>query len=184
VESGPFEGRLLPRERILWSGAPAQGLLLTSRDIFLIPFSLVWCGFVVFWLYSASQGRAPLFFHLWGAMFLCIGLFFAVGRFAFDAWLRRRTAYAVTDTRVLILRAAPFSSFTSLSVERMADVQIANEQGNRGTLRFGPATALFSNRSFAVWMPALDPTPQFLAIEGARGVFDLVVRVGSEGRAA
>jgi hypothetical protein len=33
--------RLLAGERLVWSGRPAQGLLLTSRDALLIPISLL-----------------------------------------------------------------------------------------------------------------------------------------------
>ncbi len=43
-----FQGRLLNGERVVWEGQPAGGLLLSSRDTFLIPFSLFWCGFAVF----------------------------------------------------------------------------------------------------------------------------------------
>ncbi|TGT22819.1 PH domain-containing protein, partial [Mesorhizobium sp. M4B.F.Ca.ET.172.01.1.1] len=96
VENQLLQGRLLSHERILWSGIPAQGLLFSGRDIFLIPFSLLWGGFAIFWTYMATKQGAPLFFDAWGAMFVCIGLFFVFGRFIFDAWLRQRIHYAVT----------------------------------------------------------------------------------------
>jgi hypothetical protein len=39
------EGLLIDGETVVWSEKPAQGLLFTSRDWMLIPFSSVWCGF-------------------------------------------------------------------------------------------------------------------------------------------
>lgn len=174
-----FQGRLLPRERLLWNGTPAQGLLFSGRDIFLIPFSLVWCGFAIFWTYSATGMGAPMFFEIWGAMFVCIGLFMVFGRFAFDAWLRRRTYYAVTNRRILIMRRAPSASFTSLDLDRIPDVRLVGETETRGTLRFGRPRremGIFGSSGMAGWLPALDPVPQFLGIESPQHVFDLIMK--------
>ena len=101
---------------------------------------------------TGEAGRAPpvAIFPLFGLLFVGAGLYFVAARFVVDAWLRGRTRYAVTDRRI---------------------------RRPRGwTIRFGPSTPLFGRASFGVWSPALDPTPQFLAIPDARGVFDLIRR--------
>lgn len=161
--------------------------MFTSRDIFLVPFSLLWCGFAVFWTFTATRHGAPLFFDAWGAMFVCIGLFFVFGRFAVDAWFRRRISYAVTDKRILIMRTAPFANFTSLDLERLPDIQLTGEGAKRGSLRFGAAASAFGNpgmgswsrgryQGFGSWSPSLDPVPQFLGIEDPSRVFDLIMK--------
>lgn len=183
-----FTGRLLPGERIIWSGQPQQGLLLTARDIFLIPFSLMWCGFAIVWTFmvasaSVSEANAAAevngaagFFILWGLMFVAVGLYFVAGRFVVDAWVRRGLHYAVTDQRILIARGAPFARFTVLSMAKLPEIDL-NERGNgRGTIRFGQPVATRSNRGTGALAVALDPTPQFLGIEDARRVFDLIQR--------
>ena len=73
-------GLLIDGETVVWSGRPAQGLLFTSRDWLLIPFSLLWCGFTIFWEATAlSLATAPLFMKLFGAAFVLVGLYFCRG---------------------------------------------------------------------------------------------------------
>jgi hypothetical protein len=169
-----FADRLLNGERILWSGRPGQGIILTAQDALLIPFSLLWCGFAIFWTVSATGMKAPSFFTLWGLMFVAIGLYFVFGRFLFDAWVRRGMGYAVTNRRVLILRSGPFSRFITVNLEGMPNLDLRESARGRGTIRFGLSASLFNNRNMSAWSPALDPTPQFIAIDNVRQVFDLV----------
>ena len=175
--SDAFEGRLLPRETILWSGVPGQGILFTPRDGLLIPFSLLWGGFVVFWETTVLRTNAPPFFALFGAAFVLIGLFLVFGRFLFDAWLRSRTAYALTDRRVLIVRSGPWSNFQAVSLDRLPEATLSESANGRGTIRFGPPAPMFGRYGgggFGYWVASLGPTPQFLAIDDAKRVFALV----------
>ncbi len=187
MDSDSFSGRLLAGERLLWTGRPSTGLLFTSRDFFLVPFSLIWLGVVVSTFGSMFghgenfQAAGPMFI-LFPAVFLCVGLYVAFGRFAVDAWLRSATRYAVTDRRILIARSGPFSNFTALGLDRLPDTQLNEGGGGRGTIRFGSQTSLFGNRGFGSWNPALDPTPQFLAIENVRDVFNIIQRQANSDR--
>ena len=49
MQTDAFLGLLLKGERMVWWGQPAQGLLFTSKDWFMVPFSLMFLGFSVFW---------------------------------------------------------------------------------------------------------------------------------------
>lgn len=167
-----FAGRLLPEERVIWSGRPARGVLFTPRDAFLLPFSVLWLGFAVVWTVGASLAGGA--FGLFGVLFIAFGAFFMGGRFWLDAWLRGRTFYAVTDRRVLILRSGPFSDFTAVALDRLPDARISEGKGGRGAIRFGQRAPIFGGNGFSIWVPALDGTPQFLGIADARKVFDLI----------
>jgi hypothetical protein len=177
---------LLEGERFIWSGRPRLGMFLTRHDILLIPFSLMWGGFAIFWENSVLRTNAPLIFRLWGIPFVLAGLYFTVGRFVVDAWLRDKTRYAVTNRRILIARSGVWGNLTALSLDLLPEVQLSPQANGRGTLRFGPSSAsqwAWSGRGgFASMSPALDPTPQFIGIEDAQDVFNQIQRAIRSGR--
>ena len=177
ADPDPFAGRLLPRETLLWFDRPRQGAMLSARDGLLIPFSLVWCGFAVFWELQVLRSHAPAGMALFGVPFVFVGTFLVVGRFALDAWLRARTVYGLTDRRILILRDKPWPDFKAVALDRLPAATLSEHANGRGTIRFGaPAAALGGGWSAGggVWIAALDPVPQFVAIADARRVFDRI----------
>jgi hypothetical protein len=176
-----FQGRLMPGERIVWSGQPASGLLLSGRDAFLIPFSLLWGGFAISWEWSAAHApNTPIFFDLWGIPFVLLGLYFIAGRFFVDAWIRKSVRYAVTNQRVLILRTVPNKKFIALAIDRIPELSLDEKGDGSGTIRFQQAASQFNGRNFSGWSPALDATPQFLAIPDVRDVFSQIQKLSSQ----
>jgi hypothetical protein len=167
---------LVNSEKIIWSGRPAQGFVLTSRDALLIPFSLLWAGVTIFWEFSAlNNPQAPISTKLFGVPFVLISVYFVIGRFFFDAWLRRGMQYAVTNKRVLIYRPSPFRKLTAMKLNNLPEADLSESTGGRGTIRFGPSAGLWGrNAGFTVMTPALDQVPQFIGIENARNVFQLI----------
>ncbi|HWY61071.1 MAG TPA: hypothetical protein VNW15_04140 [Rhizomicrobium sp.] len=167
-----FQGRLMPGERIVWTGQPRSGLRLTGQDLILVPFSLMWGGFAIFWEWGVTQApNTPTFFSLWGVPFVLVGLYMIAGRFFVDSWLRGHTLYAVTNQRVLILRTVPTTRFTALAIDRLPELSLYESNDGTGTIRFQQTMSPFYGRGFGGWNPALDPTPQFLAVPDARSVF-------------
>jgi hypothetical protein len=165
--------RLQSGERLIWSGAPAQGFLLTSQDWYLIPFSFLWGGFAIFWEFMAvTQPKTPIA-GLWGIPFVLLGLYLIVGRFLIDAWVRSGISYAVTNKRILIQRSPPFSNFTAMAIDHLPDLSLTERADGRGTIRFGQGVAV-GRRGISSWTPSLAAIPQFIGIENARSVFDQI----------
>lgn len=147
--------------------------MFTTMDAFLLPFSVVWIGFAVIWTATAASSGAGPFFVLWGLMFVVIGITVMWGRFWFDAWLRGKTRYALTEHRLLISRPGPFGAFTAVSIDRLPEARLIERKDGRGSIRFGQAN-MFAAGGFGIWVPSLDGVPQLIGVSDARRVFDMV----------
>lgn len=170
-------GELLPGERKLWEGQPSTGLILRPVEALLIPFSLLWGGFAIFWnvsVWSLPSADAALPFKLFGLPFLVAGLYLIVGRFWLDARLRSRLRYVVTDRRILILKDGKAGS-KSVDIKRLPALEFDERSDGTGTIRFGSSDWL-SGRNFGIWQPTFDQTPQFIRILNARQVYELIQR--------
>ena len=165
---------LEPSERLLWSGAPREGIRFRSQDAFLIPFSLVWCGFAIFWTVTATRGGAPIFFTLWGLMFVCVGLFFVFGRFVADARKRKTTSYGITGDRVLILSGLFSKELRSLNLRAIPEIALSVHSDGSGTISFG--SSAFPTASFRGW-PGSEKMvpPAFEFIDSPQDVHRLVL---------
>lgn len=95
---------LMPGEYVVWNGRPGKGNLLAPYDIFLVPLSILWCGFVIVWETTAFIMPAPFFFKLWGIPFVCFGLFMVFGRFILKSYIRKKTIYVITNKRIFSFR--------------------------------------------------------------------------------
>jgi hypothetical protein len=176
-----FRPYLLTGERILWSGQPKQGIALSKRDTFLIPFSLMWGGFAIFWnamvwlvpFDSSSNGDPGWFFRLWGLPFLVIGLYFIAGRFFHDAHIRKNLSYAVTDQRVLVVRK---SKITSLDIHRLPRLELSEHRDGTGTLVFEASSNAYwaGMNGFSWWLPSLSSEVQFFRIGNPRKVYEII----------
>lgn len=98
--------RILPLlregERLLWAGQPDPGVRFTGADAFLIPFSILWGGFAIFWEFMAVTTAKQPFFVLWGIPFVLVGLYFIFGRFIYKKRRKLRTVYGLTDRRAIV----------------------------------------------------------------------------------
>ena len=166
-----LRSQLGPNEKLLWSGQPRGGIRLRPSDALLIPFSLMWGGFAIFWEYSVLTTGAPGFFGLWGIPFVLVGLYLIAGRFFYDAWARDHTSYGITDQRVLIVSGGFHRSIKSLSLRTLSEVASNERSDGSGTITFGPSLGLYGWLAGSDWpMWGRNTQPAFEMIENVRAV--------------
>lgn len=183
IPSNNLRDELNPGERIIWSGQPQQGLMLRPSDIFLIPFSLLWGGFAIFWEFGVISSGAPFFFTLWGVPFVLIGLYIMVGRFFFDREQRKKTYYALTNERVIIISGVFNQNTRTLYLKKLPEINISTKGDGKGTITFGashPLAWMYSGSGFPS-MGRYNIAPSFELIDDAKNVYQHIKRLQREG---
>ena len=143
---------LMSGESLYWAGMPNRGVIFHSDDWTMVPFSLLWGGFAIFWETGAlgywgkgPRGGVPsLFMAIWGIPFIVIGQYMIWGRFLYDAWLKRRTYYAVTNRRVMAVQEGWKRKASSMYLEAIPSID--REGTTTGTLWFGTKYPMFTGR--------------------------------------
>lgn len=119
-------------------------------DLYLIPFGLGWFVFGVAFLWGAFKAGSAqaLWFGLpFGLCFLVIGIFIVIGRYFFDAWVRARTIYGLTDRRLVIVSNNPSRTLNLPYLRDIGDVSLRKGRGGEGTIHLGTDTVIRSGDS-------------------------------------
>ena len=181
-----FRGELLQNEKVLWSGQPDTSVIFSSSDIFQIPFSLLWGGFALFWEYSVvtqvatspAAGFASIIFPLFGIPFVLMGLYFIFGRFFYKNFKKKRTYYAVTDKRILILTTLFGKRCNAVFINTIPAIQKSIQSNGTGSLIFGntnPQSSMYANSGMEVLSGFRTSTaPAFYDIKNAETVYKQV----------
>ena len=174
---------LLQGETVLWEGRPDVGSFSMRGAWYVVPFSLLWGGFAIFWEASVILSHAPLFFVLWGVPFLFIGLYLIFGRILVARREARNTTYAITDHRVLIVGGAFRRSVVELDLMNMPGVELNEGRLGTGSITFGSATGFMRVPPGWPTMGMYRNPPSFQAVANVRQVFDILQKARADLRA-
>lgn len=174
---------LLSDETMHWAGVPNPNIIFHSDDWALVPFSLLWGGFAIVWEagalgYFGDTQNSDAFMVLWGIPFVLVGQYMIWGRFLHDAWLKRRTYYAVTNHRVVAIQDGWSINTSTTLLQGITGIE--REGDAVGTLWFGPKYPVMggkgekkrSSSRFELGQPTI-----FADIEGVDAVHRLVMEL-------
>lgn len=165
---------LRPGERILWQGQPDVWAFSMRGAWYLIPFSLMWGGFAIFWELMAFGSGAGLFFLIWGIPFVLIGLYLIFGRIYVARREAQRTHYAVTDSRLVILGGAFSRRTTEIALTDLPPAQLEEQASGLGTITFGVSIGGFRPPPGWPTMGSFAQAPAFTSIPEAGRVYRLI----------
>jgi hypothetical protein len=181
------EPDLASGESLIWAGRPIPGTIFHREDLYLIPFSFMWGGFAIFWEASVaglwghgSKTATPWTFGMiWGIPFVVIGQYLIWGRFLYTAWKKRRTYYAVTNRRVIVVQGGSSRKLVSAYIDALPTLIRESGSGAAGTLRFGQQQPLRSQqRGWIAWdSMALGTVPIFTDVDNVDGLYRLIVEL-------
>ena len=170
-----IQAQLSPGESLLWWGRPRQGVVFRASDLFVIPFSLLWGGFAIYWAYGAYRSGAPGVILLIGAAFVLIGVYIILGRFVVDTLTRRHTCYGVTDDRVLIVNGFPTTKTRSMGLSTLTNVTFSSKPDHSGSIAFGSHHAMAEMVSGMHWPGTGEyHDTHFEMIENVKSVYDTI----------
>src|SRR5947208_5241138 len=178
-----IQPELLSGESILWAGQPNHRVVFHKEDVFLIPFSLLWGGFAIFWEAGVSgfwgndaRSRPWTFGMIWGVPFGLIGQYFIWGRFFYAAWKKKRTHYAVTNRRVIVVQKGRTRQMASAYIDTLPTLIKEGAPNGIGTLRFTqPDSVWVRGRGWGTWDAMnVGNTSTFVDIEDADFVYRLI----------
>jgi hypothetical protein len=137
------ELRLRGNEQLLWSGAPDPSVTFTRADGFLVPFTVVWASFAIFWEATAIAANAPIPMLLFGGLFVLLGVYFVIGRFVVKRTTKRNTRYHLTTRRAITVGPG---GRADIAVDAYALRTVRSRNGDHidvifGT-RWGPMTGM------------------------------------------
>jgi hypothetical protein len=180
-----IQPELTSGESILWAGQPSTRVVFHKEDLFLIPFSFLWSGFAIFWEgavagYWGSSGTSSahpwVFGMIWGIPFVVIGQYMIWGRFLYGAWKKKRTHYAVTNRRVIVVQDGWKRQMASNYIDTLPTLIKEGGSIGIGTLRFAQSESMWSGRrGWEAWDGmAVGTVPTFIDIEDVDSVYRLV----------
>lgn len=184
LSTSTVERELRPDERLLWKGRPRGGIMFRGSDVFLIPFSLLWGGFVIFWEFTAlfmmpKNNPAGWLFPLFGVPFVLAGLYIVFGRFLVDAKIRETTEYAITNRRALIVSGLFSRKIKSIELKSAPEITLVERADRSGSITFGATPYYGWWMQSNLWFPGISTQPAFDMIDNVRNVYEIIEQAKS-----
>lgn len=126
-------------EEVLWSGQPNPNVYFAKGDLFLVPFTLLWCGFAFVGTYNALVRGTLSLFAIMPVFFCIIGLYITVGRFIVKKIRKMRTGYVITNKRAFEIIVTRNRKTKEIYFSQMPGLNSTVNRKKRGSITFSNA---------------------------------------------
>lgn len=134
-----------PGEALIWSGRPVLSFHPTFGHVVRLVFALWWCALPAGLLWVGFSEGGPLLVGFLGIIGMAIGLLVAFGDGINTLVMTPRTAYGLTNTRVIVVSELRGRHVLSLRLESIPDISLIEHSGGVGDVVLGalPLNAAF-----------------------------------------
>ncbi len=158
-------------EEVLWTGHPYRSVPYRIPVAGAV-FSIFWLGFAVFWTVSASAVGGA--FGLFGLPFIGVGCILVYSMTIGERKKLRRTVYAVTDRRAIILTMdSRGTNCHEYLLSNLSGISLESVQGDVGTIRLVPKEIYYDHRGRRK-NATPDLTTAFLMIDNVQSVYRII----------
>ena len=177
-----FQEELNPGEQIIWTGRPKQGFLLRPAYVFVMLFGLLFSVLGIVFEFLAFFGGGPVNSVVLALPLVLLGFYFLFGGFLVDIAQRRKTYYALTTRRAIIVTGRRNRVVRTFVLSNMPGVYLDVQSMGSGTISFGvipPWVGVNVGNS----SPGSDQAylvPGFVLIEDVRKVYQEIVRLQAQ----
>lgn len=143
-------------EEILWEGRPVtRTFLLSLGDRYRLILAGIWIVFLIFFFNRSVEGGAMVMVTFFRGLPIAIQItlilataYFTVGRWLFDAHIRKHTVYAISNKRAFIAKSAfGRRELDHVMIEPAMDIVFL--KGEIGSITFRKNKGVF--RNFNKW---------------------------------
>lgn len=169
IDYSIFQGELLADEKILWAGQPETKFILKGGDVVLSIFGLVWTGFFSLFFLSDFITSGDIFEISISIVFMLVGLYFLFGRFIIGNYEKKRTFYAVTNQRVLIITNMHKKNVQAKLIDQIPVLIKTVHKDDIGTIQFDNLQYSMNGESVEYIYP-----PTFQDIKNVNTIYKLI----------
>jgi hypothetical protein len=158
-------------------------MVLTARDWYAIPFSVVWLGFAIgfvtqavysSWQRSTQTQMPSALAIIVGLLFIGFGIYLLIGRFFTDRLYRSRLIYGITDRRAIIVSGVRRRSVQSIYLSSLSALKLEERRDGSGTIYFGDQPSYWYGAHSPGFGTQQAVGTQFFRIADAKQVYTIV----------
>ena len=131
-----FQNEMLKDEKIMWTGQPKKGFVLPGGYILLILFGFFFIGIGSFIEYVTIFQSFDIFAMIFCLLFILLGLCLVFGVIIYRNYRTKRTYYAVTNQRIIILINSSNKKVESILINQIPVLKKTVKKDGSGTIQF------------------------------------------------